>query len=82
MSNLGLKYLDFHMSETFKDFVDLRELLHVDWFEDCGIRAALYMSKEHSQRSMEDVHSFLQKGDLTDIILLCPPTTQEELNGE
>tara|TARA_B000000557_G_scaffold264725_1_gene271291 strand:+ start:3767 stop:4015 length:249 start_codon:yes stop_codon:yes gene_type:complete len=82
MSNLGLRYLDFHMRETFKDFVNLRQLLHVDWFEDCGIRAALYMSKEQEGLGMEDVHKFSESKDVTDIILLCPPATEEELNGK
>ena len=50
MSGIGLKYLDFHMTNTFKELSSLRHLLHVDWFEDCGIRAALYMSKKNSHR--------------------------------
>lgn len=70
------------MRETFKDFVNLRELLHVDWFEDCGIRAALYMSKEQEDLGMEDIHKFSESKDITDIILLCPPATEEELNGK
>jgi hypothetical protein len=80
MSGIGLKYLDFHMTNTFKELSSLRHLLHVDWFEDCGIRAALYMSKKNIDLDMEEVHTFSLGQDLTDIILLCPPTTEEELH--
>jgi len=79
MSDVGVKYLEFHIENTFNNFMNSRHLLHVDWFEDQGIRAAMYMSRENV--NMTDAEKLLNLNDITDIVLLCPPIEESDLDG-
>lgn len=77
MRDIGQRYLDYHFDNTFTEEIETRQLLKIDWYDDEGIRAALYMSKVNP--SMDDVDDFLQDKSLVDLILLCPPLNQEDI---
>lgn len=77
MRDIGQRYLDYHFDNTFNEEIETRQLLKIDWYDEGGIRAALYMSKV--KPTIDDVHNSLQRKSLVDLILLCPPLNEEDI---
>jgi len=77
MQDIIQRYLDYHFDNTFNEQIETRQLLRIDWFDEAGIRAALYMSKVNPD--IDDAHNYLQSKSLVDLILLCPPLNKEDI---
>jgi len=67
MQDIGERYLNYHFDNTFHEAMESRKLLKIDWYDEEGIRAAIYMSSDNP--GIKDVLS----NSLVDLILLCPP---------
>ncbi len=67
----SVRYLDFHIQETFKKFSD-RYILKVDWFDESEIRAAVHVSKPKRELGLDDISNYENGKGITDMILLCP----------
>lgn len=67
----SVRYLDFHIQETFKNFSD-RYILKVDWFDEGEIRAAVHVSKPKPDLSLDDISNYENGEGIMDMILLCP----------
>ncbi len=72
MQDIGQRYLKYHFDNTFSGEIESRQLLKIDWYDEEGIRAAIYMSSE--EPDMDDI----LRENLVDLILLCPPLNLED----
>ena len=68
----SVRYLDFHLEQTFKKFSLDRYVLRVDWFDEDDIRAAIYVSKPQSELTQDDIFNYESGRGIVDLILLCP----------
>jgi len=76
MQDIGEQYLNYHFDNTFPKEIESRHLLKIDWYDQDGIRAAIYMSKESP-----DIDDVLSES-IVDLVLLCPPLNIKDFENQ